>query len=246
MPDVYYTPNDTTLQQIAETARNTIRFFWRELFWENHRIVKGLAIAAFKAPFSDEAEPRPDDPNVEHMWVGDVSFDGTRIAGRLLNSPNALREWSAGDVVDLELGEITDWMYALGGDRVYGAFTVQLMRTRMSPEERAQHDAAWGLEFGDPSEPLLVPWADTDAEHPMAINMVPKGEEALRADPSQVNQRNARGWTLLHEHALAGSESLVRVLLELGADRTMTTPGSTTAHQLAVAGGWKRTAALLA
>lgn len=61
-----------------------------------------------------------------------------------------------GDSVELLAKDLTDWMYAFKG-RVYGANTVNLMRSRMSKSERKQHDNAWGLDFGDPESIEVLP-----------------------------------------------------------------------------------------
>ncbi len=171
-------------------ARKSFKYFWRELTWEYRRIVPALELAVVKAAFGDDGG-HPDD--VEHMWLGDVAFDGDRISATLLNQPNHVQSVKAGDQVTLAPNELEDWMYVMGG-RAYGGFTIQAMRKEMSPGDRRAHDAAWGFDFGDPNEVLLVPdWnakatsrlgrlfgskpamvtTDPDAEHPMSENMVP-------------------------------------------------------------------------
>lgn len=259
---------DPEMTRAYERARETFRYFWRELAWESRRIVPGCEIAAVKAAFSDgeDADPDSEDPRVEHMWISGIDFDGRVVTGELLNSPNWLKTVRAGDVVRLPLDEIEDWMYAQGG-KVYGGHTVNLMRSRMSPAERRAHDTAWGFDFGDPDTIELVPSppkrkrggifagffgggeapliADPDAEHPMSVNMAPSFREQLGRDPSLLGTTDDRGWTLLHEQALAGSAPTVEVLLELGADRDRKTPDGRTPRDLAAALGWTRVIALL-
>ena len=41
--------------------------------------------------------------------------------------------------------------------RVYGVWTVNLLRSEMDRKERAQHDQAWGLDFGDPVKVEVLP-----------------------------------------------------------------------------------------
>ena len=44
---------DPEMQHAYENARNTFRYFWREMAWERRRIVPALDMACVKAPFSD-------------------------------------------------------------------------------------------------------------------------------------------------------------------------------------------------
>jgi uncharacterized protein len=151
-------------------------------------------------------------------------------------------------------------MYAIGND-VFGAYTVNLLRSRMGRQERREHDAAWGLNFGDPTkirvapEPnkgggLLKSWfgkrqADVE-EHPMSEAMAPSFKETLAKDPSLVSAKDERGWTFLHQQALAGSTATVKVLLEAGADPHAVTNHGMTPSQLAQSLGWEKVVALLA
>jgi uncharacterized protein YegJ (DUF2314 family) len=259
--------DDPEMEQAGRNARKTFRYFWRELAWERRRIVPALDMATVKAPFSDgkaaARAPRPDDaPQVEHMWVADVDFDGRDVRGELLNSPNWLTSVKQGDPVKLPLGRVTDWMYVIGGE-VYGAYTVQLMRSRMGRAERAAHDQAWGLNFGDPATVRLAPApkrggllkgllgkrpAAADApqgDHPMSVNMGSSLREAITKDRSFMTNPDDRSWTLLHHLALAGSTSGVKVLLDLGADPATPTRDGRTAAQLAESLGWDEVVNLL-
>lgn len=247
MANVFYAPDsDPAMQRAKQQARDTFRYFWRELAWEQRRIVPALDLAAVKVAFRDEDGDAQDDAPTEEMWLDDVAFDGKHITGTLLNTPNELRSIAAGDRVDVALGEISDWMYAAEGE-VYGAFTVQLLRLGMKRAERAAHDEAWGLEFGDPKQPRLLPsnYPRPPAEHPMAMNMGKSLTELVQKDPAQALSPDEDGFTLLHHLALAGSPSGVRILLAHGADPTRRTNHGMTAQALAEALGWTEVAAIL-
>lgn len=56
---------DPEVQRAFASARETFRYFWRELAWEKRRIVKGLDFAYVKAAFSDGGE-------VEHLWRSSI------------------------------------------------------------------------------------------------------------------------------------------------------------------------------
>jgi uncharacterized protein YegJ (DUF2314 family) len=253
---------DPAMQQAYAEARKTFRYFWRELSWERRRIIPGLSIAAVKAPFADPPNtPKTgDDPQVEHMWIDDVEFDGRLVRGTLLNEPNWLKTVKQGTPVSKPLCDISDWMYAIG-DEVFGAYTVNLMRSRMTKRERAEHDAAWGLDFGDPNNVRVVPQERKSGffqtlfkiksppieigEHPMSENMAPALREQLTESPELVKNRDDRGWTFLHQFALAGSCAAVQILLEFGADPRATTDDGDTPLQLARSLQWDKVAALL-
>jgi uncharacterized protein YegJ (DUF2314 family) len=250
---------DPEMQRAYQSARSTFRYFWREVAWERRRIVPALGLACVKAPFSDGEKGTEGQPGVEHMWLGEVDFDGRTVTGVLLNAPNWLKTVKQGDAASVPLGTISDWMYAISGE-LFGAYTVNLLRSRMGRQERREHDDAWGLNFGDPTQIRVAPesnrgggllrgWfgrgrTDPD-EHPMSENMATSLREQLAKNPSLVSAKSDRGWTLLHQQALAGSTATVRVLLEAGADPTALTDHGMTPLQLAEVLGWTRIVELL-
>ena len=246
--------SDPEMQAAYQRARASFRYFWREIAWERRRIVPALDLACVKAPFSDAGAgtPKTGDPEVEHMWLGEVDFDGQFVTGVLLNAPNWLKTVKEGDSARFPLGQISDWMYAISGE-VYGAYTVNLMRSRMGARERKQHDDAWGLDFGDPKTIRIVPqkkgWfrrRDVEIqEHPMSEAMASSLEQQLIANPSMLHEKDDRGWTLLHQEALAGSTTTVKVLLERGADINAVTGHGMTPLQLARSLAWDKVIDLL-
>jgi uncharacterized protein YegJ (DUF2314 family) len=245
---------DPEMQDAYRKAQATFKYFWREIAWERRRIVPALDLACAKAPFSDgeRTKKSQDHPDVEHMWMSEVDFDGKVVSGVLINSPNWLKTVKEGDSARFPLNQISDWMYAINGE-VYGAYTVNLMRSRMGKRERKEHDDAWGLNFGDPNTIRLVPqkkdWFGTKEveiqEHPMSENMGRSLKDSLAKNPSMVRSKDDRGWTLLHQVALTGSLAAVKVLLEAGADVNAVTDHGMTPLGLAKSLGWDKVAALL-
>lgn len=242
---------DPAMRRASEKARETFRYFWRENAWERRRIVPALEVSCVKAAFSDgdpseRRRDKSDHPQVEQMWIGDVDFDGKAVSGTLLNSPNWLTSVKQGDTVVLPLAEISDWMYATEG-KVYGAFTVQLLRSRMEKEELEEHDEAWGMDFGDATNVRVVPAekAFEGPDHPMSAGMGDSLRKAIANDPTFLTSRDDRGWTMLHHLALAGSITGVKVLLEAGADATLRTADRITAADLARTLGWEEVARIL-
>ena len=117
--------DDLEMIAASNSARETFKYFWRELSWERRRIIPCLEIAAVKIIFTDSGV-KEDEPDVEHMWVSEIDFDGEFITGFLMNRPNWLRNISEGDHVKAKLDDISDWMFAIDG-RVYGGFTINLL-----------------------------------------------------------------------------------------------------------------------
>ncbi len=223
---VYYF-DASTLAEAHAQARKTFGYFWRELSWERRRIIPAFDAACVKVDFEDAGK-------VEHMWVTDVDFDGESLTGTLMNEPNELTNIHAGDPVRASFERVGDWML-IGDATALGAFTVQAMRAGMSPAERAQHDAAWELDFGPPESVKLPP---SDDDHPMALNMGASLAEFLQANPNEIRAADARGFTMLHREALAGNLVVVRTLLNHGAEVSARTRAGRTALDLARSLGW--------
>ena len=252
---VIFDNSDPEMRGAYEQARSTFRYFWRELAWERRRIVPALDLACIKAPFSDGSSKLRTEasPEVEQMWLNEIDFDGHLVSGILINDPNWLKSVKVGDSARFTLNQITDWMYVIDGE-VYGAFTVNLIRSRMNVKEREEHDRAWGLRFGDPATVRLVPvgapgWFENrdaaDGEHPMSLAVLPSFQKRIADDPSLIHSADERGWTLLHQQALAGSAATVEVLLNAGADVNAATENGMTPLQLARSLGWVSVASLL-
>jgi uncharacterized protein YegJ (DUF2314 family) len=91
--------DDPEMQGAYRRARANFRYFWREMAWERRRIVPAMDLACVKVPFFDEVGDgsAKGTPEVEHMWISEVNFDGQHVRGVLLNSPNWLKSVKEGD-----------------------------------------------------------------------------------------------------------------------------------------------------
>lgn len=245
---VYYAKGDSPeMMQAFENARKTFKYFWRELSWEARRIIPGLDLACVKVAFMQQF-PEEKEPTIEHMWINDVYFDGDNISGTLVNDPDTLTNVQNGDAVTVPLAQISDWLFASGG-KTYGGFTIHQMRSGMSPEERAEHDDAWGLEFGDYDKIEVVRDQYTRPEnleeHPMSINMGESFVKFLQEYPQEMTNADEQGYTLLHREAIAGNKTSVALLLQQGADASRKTSSGKTALDFAQRLEWEHVAALL-
>ena len=244
-PVFYADGEDEAMLKAFEQARKSFRYFWRELYWERLRIAPTLSFACVKVAFSQELNGSTE---VEHMWLNDVYFDGERVCGVLVNNPNVLSNVKNGEQVSVPLEQISDWMFAIEG-KTYGGFSVQAMRKAMSERERAEHDEAWGLEFGDP-DVVLVAYEQQEhpqnlTEHPMSVNTKKNFEEFLRGYPDEITRTDDEGYTMLHHEAIAGNRTRLELLLAKGADKNAKNIHGKTALDYARALGWDHVAEAL-
>lgn len=231
--------NNPKMIEAFNNAQKTFKYFWRELSWEYRRIIPALAVACVKIAFTQDTD---NGQIVEHMWINNVHFDGNNVKGILVNTPNELVNINNGDFVNVSLNQISDWLFAtytsqkskIGSSKLYtstpkpttyGGFTIQAMRSEMTNQEREEHDNAWGLDFGDFNEILIVMGQKENPEnlieHPMSKNMRDKLIEFLDVYPNEINNRDEDGLTLLHKEAIAGNLTSVEVLLSYGADKNI-------------------------
>ena len=244
-PVFYADGEDEAMLKTFEQARKSFRYFWRELYWERLRIAPALSFACVKVAFSQELNGSTE---VEHMWVNDIYFDGERVCGVLVNDPNVLSNVKNGEQVSVPLEQISDWMFAIEG-KTYGGFSVQAMRKAMSESERAEHDEAWGLNFGDP-DVVLVAYEQQEhpqnlTEHPMSVNTKKNFEEFLRGYPDEITRTDDEGYTMLHHEAIAGNLTRLELLLAKGADKNAKNIHGKTALDYARALGWDHVAEAL-
>ena len=238
---VFYAQQDELMKQATKDAQKTFKYFWRELYWEYRRIIPGHDFAMIKIPFEQLLNGQTE-PVVEHMWINNIYFDGEIITGELVNDPNELTNVKKGDTITRKINEIGDWMISIQG-KTYGGFTIQVMRSGMNNKERKSHDKAWGLDFGDYENVLLVyeqkESPENLIEHPMSKNMSEKTREFLKENPNELSKIDNNGLTLLHKEAIAGNKIGIEVLIELGIDKTVKSHSGKTALDYAEIMNWE-------
>lgn len=84
--------------------------------------------------------------DVEHMWIGDIEYADGKYSGILTNEPEYIKEYKMGDKIDIDNSKISDWMYIENG-KLFGGFTIKVLRNRMSEEERKQFDEESGMQI---------------------------------------------------------------------------------------------------
>lgn len=244
-PIFFAETDNPAMNEAFQRAQETFGYFWRELSWEYRRIVPALEVACLKIAFSQEIKNKQ---IVEHMWINDVNFDGETIKGVLLNDPNQLTNVSRGQDVEVPIARISDWLFVRGG-KTYGGFTIQAMRGGMNAAELESHDKAWGFDFGDYREVLLAIGQTENPEnleeHPMSRNMGEKLAEFLTQYPNELTSTNETGNTMLHNEAIAGNQTSVKVLRQFGADIHAKNKPGKTPLDYAIQMKWKHLVSLL-
>ena len=134
--------DDAEMLAAMQTARDRFPEFWREVSADYKRVIPALGGSMVKAYFYDADAPQ----SGEHMWVSEVEYDGKIITGVLADMPRQLRSVQSGQQVSFPLERLSDWFYVDGGKAI-GAFTVRLLRTRMTAEQRQAHDSHYPFRF---------------------------------------------------------------------------------------------------
>ncbi|HEX8272668.1 MAG TPA: DUF2314 domain-containing protein [Longimicrobiaceae bacterium] len=129
-PDVYnLTRDDRAMNAAVARARATLGTFNKYLDKVGH----GSASAMIKGMFT--AGDR-----TEHIWVGNVAWDGTRYRGRLIGEPVWVKRLHDGNPVALTPEQVSDWTIVADGI-LLGGYTTLEIRRRLSPGDRAAFDA---------------------------------------------------------------------------------------------------------
>ncbi len=135
--------DDAEMNAAMQTAREKFPEFWREVSADHKRVIPALGGSMVKAYFDD---PGGAPGGGEHMWVRDVEYDGKVITGTLADAPRHLHSVRSGEQVSFPLERLSDWFYVDGGKAI-GAFTVRVLRSRMSGQERREHDSHYPFRF---------------------------------------------------------------------------------------------------
>lgn len=76
----------------------------------------------------------------EHIWIGDITFKNGKYSGVIQNEPYEQIGVKLGDTVDVNIDNLSDWMY-YDKNIVKGAYTVKVLRKSLTDEEKKQMDA---------------------------------------------------------------------------------------------------------
>jgi uncharacterized protein YegJ (DUF2314 family) len=126
---------DPEMAKAIQTARETV----------------GTFIAALKNPTAKQTSfsiknAFKDGEQVEHIWLSNPSFDGTKFSGRVDNEPVDVKNVKLGETAIAAEDEISDWFYVDNG-KLVGGYTIRVLYGRMSPEEKKESNAHLGFKI---------------------------------------------------------------------------------------------------
>jgi uncharacterized protein YegJ (DUF2314 family) len=82
----------------------------------------------------------------EHMWIEITEENDGVLKGTVSNEAEETREVRNGQVVTLNISEISDWKYQ-DGNKLVGGYTIRYFIEKMSPKERAAFLKEAGFEL---------------------------------------------------------------------------------------------------
>jgi uncharacterized protein YegJ (DUF2314 family) len=68
-----------------------------------------------------------DGSHTEYMWIGNLTHDGTRFSGRLVDDPYEVKGYRAGQTLTVPTGEIHDWLIFADDKIQEGGFTEKVL-----------------------------------------------------------------------------------------------------------------------
>lgn len=133
-PDIYNVKgSDTEMNAAIEKANQTLTDFNTAL------LNPEIEVKSLKVKFQNETD-------VEHIWLTDVEFKDGQYSGILDNEPEYITDHKIGDTINVDSKNISDWMYIENG-KLFGGYTIKVLRNRMSESERKQFDAESGMQI---------------------------------------------------------------------------------------------------
>lgn len=138
--------DDADMLAAIDKARSTFQEFLAEADQDLRRAIPILEDVLIKMYAAT-----PDAPDAgEHLWARYIGQDPQhegRFRAVMLSSPRKVAGIvTKGDTVNLSLKSLSDWLYVKDG-KAHGAFTVRVLRSRMSHAELQEHDAAYPFSF---------------------------------------------------------------------------------------------------
>jgi uncharacterized protein YegJ (DUF2314 family) len=128
-PEYYQVQNDhAAMHQAVIKARKTV----------------GKFIDALKHPAAGQTDfevkkPFVQGSDIEHIWLSDVQFTGSRFQGRVDNTPRKIRGLKVGQLVSLNPNEVSDWVFIDNG-KLVGGYTIRVRYSELTPDHKKEFD----------------------------------------------------------------------------------------------------------
>lgn len=128
-PEYYQVQNEhAAMHQAVIKARKSVGKFIDAL----KHPAAGQTDFEVKKPFRQGSE-------VEHIWLSDVRFIGSRFQGRVDNKPRKIPGLKVGQLVSVNPNEISDWVYIDNG-KLVGGYTIRAHYNELTPEQKKDFD----------------------------------------------------------------------------------------------------------
>jgi uncharacterized protein YegJ (DUF2314 family) len=137
-PTIYSTPSDDEEMNKAIAYATTTLPQFTKAFQSNQYDTSTFAL---KVRFATST-------GGEHIWATHIRMVNGDFYGKVDNLPNSTSQVKLGEQIRLNQDDITDWMYAEKGV-LKGGYTIKLLRSRMSEQERQQFDSGFSLKIVD-------------------------------------------------------------------------------------------------
>ena len=134
--------DDPEMLAAMQRARETFSDFRHAVEADWSRKIPVVQSAMIKAFFRESENSA----SGEHLWLDYEGFENDLVTGSLLSQPEQVENLKPGNTVAVPLSQLSDWLYVCD-KMAHGAFTVQLLRSRMSRAERQQHDRDYPFSF---------------------------------------------------------------------------------------------------
>jgi len=128
-PEYYQVQNEhAAMHQAVIKARKTVGKFIDAL----KHTAAGQTDFEVKKPFVQGSD-------VEHIWLSDVQFTGSRFQGRVDNAPRKIHGLKVGQLVSVKPNEISDWIY-LDNGKLVGGYTIRAHYNELTPDQKKEFD----------------------------------------------------------------------------------------------------------
>ena len=131
-----YQAADAELNAAIQSARDTLESFVAESM-NNDSSGSAFTVKVHAATGKGE----------EDLWLTGIAKDGEHYTAVVESDPKVLTgEFPMGTEVRFGPGEVVEWHY-FKDDKVIGAQVTRILRQRMTPEQRAEHDVIYPFPF---------------------------------------------------------------------------------------------------
>lgn len=118
---------------------------------QDSRKTVGTFIAALQSPKQGQEKfsvkkPFREGKMVEHIWLTNITYDGSLFHGQVGNDPVDVKNIKLGDNVTVPSKEISDWMFGDKG-KLVGGYTIRVLYNRLSAADKEQFKQQFELKL---------------------------------------------------------------------------------------------------